>query len=263
MDDAARPAPVLLRDEAERVVTLTLNRPAQYNALSADLLAALERELDAIAADDSVRVVVIAGAGRAFCAGHDLKELQAERSRPRVAELFERCSRIMQALVALPQPVIARVHGIATAAGCQLVAQCDLAVAAADARFATSGIHAGLFCATPAVPLSRNLPRKQAFRMLVTGEFIDAGTALAQGLVNEVVPAQQLDSAVARLAHMIVGQPRAALAAGKRLFYRQLPLDLAGAYQAATESMVCGVLAADGLEGIDAFVEKRAPRWQR
>ena len=262
--DEARPtpaAPLLARHDAEGVTTLTLARPARFNALSAALLAELHAALAQIAADPAVRVVVIAGAGPAFCAGHDLKEIQAAREPVAVRALFERCAQVMQAITALPQPVIARVHGLATAAGCQLVATCDLAVASSAARFATSGINAGLFCATPAVPLSRNLPRKQALAMLLTGEFISAQQALEYGLVNAVVAPEELDAKVTALARLLCTKPRAAIAAGKQFFYRQAPLDLAAAYALATENMVCGVLAAEGIEGVDAFVGKRLPQW--
>jgi enoyl-CoA hydratase/carnithine racemase len=206
-------------------------------------------------------VVVIAGAGRAFCAGHDLRELLANSTEAFVSELFRRCAEVMLAIRRLPQPVIARVHGIATAAGCQIVAACDLAVAAEDARFATSGINLGLFCATPGVPLSRNIAGKRAFEMLFTGEFITAATALDWGLLNRVVPAPELDLETARLAGALVAKPRAVVAAGKKLFYAQLEQPLAQAYDLASASITANMLGADAREGISAFIEKRAPCW--
>lgn len=251
----------LLYEQAAGIATLTLNRPQHYNALSAALLDDLDEQLATIAGDPAVRVVVLAGAGRAFCAGHDLKELRALQERGRAQAVFRRCSDIMLALNRLPQPVIARVHGIAAAAGCELVAQCDLAVSASDARYATSGINVGLFCATPAVPLSRNIPRKQAMEMLLTGEVIDAQTALRWGLVNRVVEASTLDATIAELARAIVAKPAAAIAAGKRAFYGQLQDGVDEAYRIASEAMACNVLTDEVAEGIDAFLEKRKPRW--
>jgi enoyl-CoA hydratase/carnithine racemase len=261
---AAAPAnePLLLRHDDHGIITLTLNRPRQYNALSDALLGELKTQLDAIAGDATVRVVVIAGAGQAFCAGHDLKEMRARPDQAYYRDLFQRCSRMMLTITQMPQPVIARVHGIATAAGCQLVATCDLAVAAAEARFATSGIDVGLFCSTPAVALSRNVSEKHAFEMLVTGDFIDADTALRYGLVNRVVPAGELDRAVADLASRIASKSPVAVAAGKRLFYRQRDLDLGAAYDTATETMACNMMAEDVGEGIDAFMQKRRPVWK-
>jgi enoyl-CoA hydratase/carnithine racemase len=251
----------LLRNDAAGVATLTLNRPQHYNALSLALLDALLDALAAISRDASVRVVVLAGAGKAFCAGHDLRELQENRHREYSEGVFRRASEVMLALMRLPQPVIARVHGVAAAAGCQLVAQCDLAVSAAEARYATSGINVGLFCATPAVPLSRNVPRKQAMEMLLTGDFIDAPTALRYGLVNRVVDADALDAEIARLAAAIIAKPAVAIAAGKRSFYEQLQDGLENAYVTATQTMVCNLLTDEVAEGIDAFIEKRKPRW--
>jgi enoyl-CoA hydratase/carnithine racemase len=253
--------PPLLRDDAQGVATLTLNRPAQFNAVNGAMLTELQTALDAIAADPAVRVVVIAGAGRAFCPGHDLKELLANSTEEFVGDLFRRCCDVMLSIQRLPQPVIAKVHGIATAAGCQLVAACDLAVAADDARFATSGINFGLFCATPGVPVSRNISRKRAFEMLMTGEFIDAPTALAWGLVNRVVPATGLDTEVAKLAQQMMDKPPAVLAAGKRFFYLQLEQSLAEAYGHASELITKNMLGADAQEGVGAFVNKRKPRW--
>jgi enoyl-CoA hydratase/carnithine racemase len=260
---AAAPSEPLVKcaRDARGVVTLTLNRPQAFNALSEALLAQLQRELDALAGDAAVRVVVIAAEGRAFCAGHDLKEMLAQPQLAYYRALFERCARMMLTLRSLPVPVIARVQGTATAAGCQLVAQCDLAVAASGAKFAVSGVNLGLFCSTPAVPLARNVSRKQAFEMLVTGEFIDAAQAQARGLVNRVVQAEQLDAEVEALAASIVAKPRAALALGKELFYRQLELGIEAAYAAAGETMACNMMDPAALEGVQAFVDKRKPRW--
>ncbi len=253
---------VLLRDDAERVATLTLNRPGQFNSLSQALLGRLQDELDAIARDSSIRAVVISGAGRAFCAGHDLKEMRGNHGKEYMQALFRQCGRVMTTLTEMPQPVIARVHGIATAAGCQLVAMCDLAVAAAEARFAVSGINVGLFCSTPAVALSRNMGRKAAMEMLLTGDFIDAGEALRRGLVNRVVAAPELDAEVKRLTDSICAKSSVAVAMGKRMFYRQLEMGLAGAYQLASETMACNMMAEDAGEGIDAFMAKRKPQWK-
>lgn len=254
--------PLVKRTEDVRgVITLTLNRPQAYNALSEALLGALQRELDSIAADGSARVVVLAAEGKAFCAGHDLREMRAQPSHDYYRRLFAQCSRMMLSLTRLPVPVIARVQGIATAAGCQLVAQCDLAVASSSARFAVSGVNLGLFCSTPGVPLSRNVSRKRAFEMLMTGEFIDAGEALLRGLVNRVVEPAELEVETGRLVASIVAKPRVAVAMGKELFYRQAELGLAAAYGAAGETMACNMMEEAALEGVQAFLEKRAPRW--
>jgi len=257
----AEAEPVLLRSVDHGVATLTMNRPRQFNAISMEMLDAMASELDSIAADPSVRLVVIAGNGSAFSGGHDLKEMMANRTEAFVGGLFERCSRVMLTMQALPQPVIARVHGIATAAGCQVVAACDLAVASTDARFATSGINFGLFCATPGVPVSRNISRKRAFEMLFTGEFIDAATALDWGLVNCVVPPSELDAELARLVGLILEKPRAVCAAGKALFYEQLEAKLPQAYAAASRAITRNMLGADAAEGVGAFIAKRKPRW--
>jgi enoyl-CoA hydratase/carnithine racemase len=261
---AAVPAnePLLLRHDDHGIVTLTLNRPRQYNALSDTLLGELQTQLDALAADPAVRVVVIGGAGPAFCAGHDLKEMRARPEKAYYRDLFQRCSRMMLTITQMPQPVIARIHGIATAAGCQLVATCDLAVAAPEARFATSGINAGLFCSTPAVALSRTVSEKRAFEMLMTGDFIDADTALRDGLINRIAPMDELDKVVTDLATRIAGKSAVAVATGKRLFYRQRNLDLSAAYDLAAETMACNMMADDAGEGIDAFMQKRAPVWK-
>ena len=247
--------------DARGVLRLTLNRPQAFNALSEAMLEALQRELDRVGADESVRVVVIAAAGRAFCAGHDLKEMRAEPSLAYYERLFAMCGRMMMTIQRLPQPVIARVHGIATAAGCQLVAMCDLAVAARDARFAVSGINVGLFCSTPSVALSRNLQRKAAFEMLVTGDFISADEARAKGLVNRVVEADRLDAEVEALAASIVAKPRLSIARGKALFYRQLEQGIEAAYADAEKTMTCNMMDAAALEGVQAFIDKRKPDW--
>ena len=248
---------VLLQRDERGVVTLTLNRPQAFNAMSDGLLAALQAELDALTADESLRVLVIAASGRAFSAGHDLKEMRAEPSLDRYQALFERCTRMMLSIQRLPVPVIARVHGIATAAGCQLVAMCDLAVASRDARFAVSGVNFGLFCSTPSVALSRNVARKAAFEMLVTGDFISADEALAKGLVNRVVDAAELDAAVDALASSIVAKPRVAIAMGKALFYRQLEKGIADAYADAGHTMACNMMDPCALDGVQAFLDRR------
>jgi len=252
---------LICQRDARGVVTLTLNRPQAYNALSEAMLEALQREIDALARDAGLRALVIAGAGRAFCAGHDLREMRAQPSLGYYERLFGRCGRMMLALQRLPVPVIARVHGIATAAGCQLVAMCDLAVAARGARFAVSGVNLGLFCSTPAVALSRNVARKTAFEMLVTGEFIDADQALAQGLVNRVAEPEALDAEVERLVAAIVAKPRVAVAMGKALFYRQIEQGIEAAYADAEQTMACNMMDEAALEGVQAFVDRRKPGW--
>jgi enoyl-CoA hydratase/carnithine racemase len=244
------------RDE-RGVVTLTLNRPQAFNALSEAMLEALQSELDTLAKDDTLRVLVIAAAGKAFCAGHDLKEMRAAPSLPYYQRLFERCSRMMLAIQRLPVPVIARVHGVATAAGCQLVAMCDLAVASRDARFAVSGVNFGLFCSTPSVALSRNLSRKAAFEMLVSGDFISADEALAKGLVNRVAEVAELDGAIEALVSRIVAKPRVAIGMGKALFYRQLEAGIADAYADAGQTMACNMMEACALDGVQAFIDRR------
>ncbi len=246
----------VLIDSAGGVATLRLNRPQQLNALSEAMLSELQSALDRLAADSALRCVVLAASGKAFCAGHDLGEMQRHRSLPYCRDLFARCSRLMQAIRALPVPVIARVHGLATAAGCQLVGACDLAIAAEEARFAVSGINVGLFCATPAVALSRNVSTKRAFDMLVTGRFIDARTACDWGLVNEVVPAGELDAAVERKLREICGKSAVAIRHGKALFYRQQALPLEAAYACAGEVMAQNMMEADAIAGIDAFLSR-------
>ena len=252
----------LIRKDSDGVTTLTLDRPDQFNALSEALIGELSAALEAIAADPAVRVLVLAGAGRAFCAGHDLREMRARPDPAWHRDLFARCAAMMQLLPALPQPVIARVHGVATAAGCQLVASCDLAVASSAARFATSGINLGLFCATPAVAVTRNLSRKSAFELLFTGEFLSAERACELGLVNRVVAPERLDEAVDQLARSLAEKPREAVRAGKALFYRQLGRPPADAYVDAGAVMAANLSDRDAIEGIDAFLEKRPPRWR-
>jgi len=260
-DSSTRLEPLVLERRDGGVVHLTLNRPAQFNSLSEEMLAALQAALAAVAADATARVVVIGGAGKAFCAGHDLRQMRANPSLDYYRKVFADCAQMMLRIQTLPQPVIARVHGIATAAGCQLVAMCDLAVASDAARFAVSGINLGLFCSTPAVPLSRNVGRKQAFEMLVTGDFVDAAGALERGLVNRVVPAEQLDAEVARLAQSIVAKPAASIAIGKNLFYRQSEMGIEAAYQLAGQTMACNMIDECAQEGVDAFLNKRRPNW--
>jgi len=253
---------VLIRQDRHGVTTLTLNRPQQLNALSESMLEALQKELDAIAGDANIRCVVIAGAGRAFCAGHDLSEMRGKARELYYKTLFDRCGQMMQSIQALPVPVIARVHGIATAAGCQLVAACDMAVAADTARFAVSGINVGLFCSTPSVPLSRNISTKRAFDMLVTGRFIDAPTAADWGLINEAVPESQLDEAIDRKTGEIVSKSAAAIRYGKTMFYRQKQMELSAAYEYASDVMARNMMDEDASEGIDAFLGKRRPVWK-
>ena len=254
---------VLNRRDARGVVTLTLNRPEAYNALSEGMLEALQRELDAVAADAGARVVVLEAAGKAWCAGHDLKEMRAAPSLGYYQALFAQCGRMMMSVQKLAVPVVAKVQGIATAAGCQLVAMCDLAVAASTAKFAVSGINVGLFCSTPSVALSRNLSRKAAFEMLVTGEFISAEQAREKGLVNRVAAPEQLDAAVEQLVASIVAKPRVAVAMGKQLFYRQLESGIAAAYVDAGQTMACNMMDDTALEGVQAFIEKRPANWPK
>ncbi|MEI7785822.1 MAG: enoyl-CoA hydratase [Betaproteobacteria bacterium] len=255
-------APLLLRqDDGRGLCTLTLNRPEAFNSLSEELLDALQAELDKLAQEPDLRVVVIGAAGKAFCAGHDLKQMRAEPSLAYYQSLFAQCGRMMMSLQKLPVPVIAKVQGVATAAGCQLVAQCDLAVAARGARFAVSGVNLGLFCATPSVALSRNLPRKAAFEMLATGDFISADQAQSLGLINRVAEPEELDTAVQTLVDRILSKPRLALALGKQLFYRQLETGMSAAYDDAAQTMACNMMDATALEGVQAFIDKRAPNW--
>ena len=258
---ATQPESELLRQDNGRISTLTLNRPGQYNALSEELLQALSQQLDRLAADENIHVVVLTGAGKAFCPGHDLKQMRANADETYYRKLFGLCGEVMQKIVKLPQPVIAKVQGMATAAGCQLVAACDLAVAADDVRFAVSGINVGLFCSTPAVTLSRNVSRKRAMEMLLTGDFIDAPTAQDYGLINHAVPRDELDSRVDALAARIAIKPKDSIRMGKKLFYRQIENSLSGAFEEAAEVMACNMMQADTVEGVDAFIEKRKPRW--
>jgi len=255
-------APVLLEENDRGVLRLTLNRPDARNALSTALMSALLEALARARKDAQTRVVVIAGAGPAFCAGHDLRELRAEPQRETYEHIFAQCSELMLAIVQLPKPVIAEVHGVATAAGCQLVATCDLAVAANNARFATPGVNIGLFCSTPMVALTRAVGRKAAMEMLLTGKLVDAETAQAIGLINRVVPREGLREAVDGLAREIAGKSALTLKIGKEAFYRQAELDLAAAYRYAAEVMTTNMLARDAGEGIDAFLAKREPVWQ-
>jgi enoyl-CoA hydratase/carnithine racemase len=262
LQHAASNENILLREDRGGVVTLTLNRSDQFNALSEAMLAALQSALDDVARDESVRCVVIGAAGRAFCAGHDLKEMRANPDQDYYEDLFARCSRVMQGIVNLPVPVIARVHGMATAAGCQIVASCDLAVAAESATFAVSGINVGLFCSTPAVALSRNIAPKHAFDMLVTGRFISAAEALSYGLVNRVAPDAEFDKAVTSLTAEICAKSPVAVRTGKAMFSRQRSMSLEDAYAYAGKVMACNMMAEDAAEGIEAFIGKRKPLWK-
>ena len=252
---------LLLVEATDGIATVTLNRPGQFNALSRALIDELQSTLDRIAADPRVRVVVLAARGRGFCSGHDLKEIRAMADSAEVEALFARCSQMMMTITQLPQPVIAKVHGLATAAGCQLVATCDLAVASTAATFATPGVNIGAFCATPSVALWRAVGRKHAMEMLLTGEAIGAERAQAIGLVNRVVSPEALDDEVDRLAHLVASKSAAAIASGKQLFYRQLEMALGEAYRVAGHAIACDFFTDDGKEGVDAFLGKRAPRW--
>jgi enoyl-CoA hydratase/carnithine racemase len=255
--------PYVLKQQEGAAITLTLNRGEQFNPLSEEMLTALQKEINAIAADPEVRVVIMAASGKAFCAGHDLKQMRASPSADYYKKLFDQCSKLMLSIQHMPQPVIARVQGIATAAGCQLVSMCDLAVASVEAKFAVSGVNYGLFCSTPSVGLARNVPRKQAMEMLLTGEFIDAQTACERGLVNRVVTPEQLDQEISSLVASILAKPAVAIAMGKQLFYRQLEMGIAAAYQLAGETMACNMMDEAALEGVQAFIEKRTPAWKR
>ena len=252
----------LLISETDGVIFFTLNRPQQFNALSLAVLHALHAALDAIADNPDARVVVIAANGNAFCAGHDLKEMRIANDQASVTKLFRLCSDVMLKIAKLPMPVIAEVNGMATAAGCQLVAQCDLAVAADHARFAVSGVNLGLFCSTPAVPLSRVISQKRAAEMLMTGDFIDASTALDWGLINRVVPFNALRAETLKLAATLKTKPRTALAMGKALFYRQMEMDIETAYSDATNAIACNFMQQEAQEGVTAFLEKRKPVWE-
>ena len=259
---------ILIREDTGPVARLTMNAPERLNALSDTMLAALQAEFDRLKEDRTIRAVILSGAGKAFCAGHDLKEMtkgrQAEDGgRAYFADLFARCSRVMTSIRDLPQPVIARVHGVAVAAGCQLVASCDLAVAADDARFGVNGVNIGLFCSTPMVALSRNVPRKQAFEMLTTGALIDAPRAVALGLINRAVPPEALDTAAQELAETIAAKLATAVKIGKQAFYKQAEMPLDAAYDYTSRVMVENMLDRDTAEGINAFIDKRAPDWRQ
>lgn len=263
MNQPTSESPYVLLSRADGVVTLTLNRAEKFNPLSEEMLVALQAAFDSIASDSSVRLVVLAASGKAFCAGHDLKQMRAAPSAPYYKKLFDQCSKLMLTIQKMPQPVIARVQGIATAAGCQLVAMCDLAVAASEAKFAVSGVNYGLFCSTPSVGLSRNIARKQAMEMLLTGEFIDADTARERGLINRVVAADALDAEIKKLGDSILAKPAVAIAMGKQLFYRQLEMGIDAAYQLAGETMACNMMDDAALEGVQAFIDKRPPSWKK
>ena len=254
--------PMILRRREGAVETIVMNRPAQYNSISAAMIGEIKAALDAVARDQSVRAVVIAGAGKTFCAGHDLKEMMSNRTYDFTQALFDRCCEMMMTVQRMPQPVIACVHGMATAAGCQLVAMCDLAIAAESATFATSGITLGLFCTTPGVAVARNLLRKNALEMLLTGEFIDARRAQAWGLVNRVVPDAELDAELARLINAIIANPGEAVALGKKVFYQQIEMPIEKAYDIATDAMACNMMMEDTAEGVGAFIARRKPGWK-
>jgi enoyl-CoA hydratase/carnithine racemase len=255
--------PFVLSTISNGVATLTLNRPERFNPLSYQMISGIQAELDAIATDLSVRVVILAGEGKGFCAGHDLKEMRAHATdKSWQQSLFDSCSRMMITLTEIPQPVIARVHGIATAAGCQLVSMCDVAVAADTATFAMPGVNIGVFCSTPAVGVVRNIGRKRAMEMLLTGEPIDAGTALSWGLVNRVVPGSRLDAEIRRFTDIILSRSSAAIRFGKQSFYSQIDRPLQAAYDGASQVMACNMLLEDATEGIEAFLQKRTARWR-
>ena len=254
---------LVLREDQQGICTLTLNRPDKFNALSNAMIEALTSHLNALKQDNTIRVVVIKANGKAFCVGHDLKEMRLANNPELTKQLFSSCGAMMQSLEQLPQPVIASVHAVATAAGCQLVAACDLAIASEKAKFAVSGINLGLFCSTPAVALSRNLGRKQALEMLLTGDFIDAQTARIYGLVNRVVAAEDLEQAVHLMANKIAAKPPEAVQMGKALFYQQLNQPLATAYEMANEVITCNFYLDDTVEGVNAFLEKRDPQWKQ
>ncbi|HZT62092.1 MAG TPA: enoyl-CoA hydratase [Burkholderiales bacterium] len=255
-------APYVLREVRDGIATLTLNRGDRMNPLSTAMLKSLQAEIDRLADDDAIKVVVLAGAGKHFCAGHDLREMRQHPAKKWQKALFEQCSRMMLSLVRLPQPVIARVQGVAVAAGCQLVSMCDLAVASDVAQFALPGIKSGIFCTTPGVGVARNVPRKRAMEMLLTGDLIDASTALAWGLVNRVAPLAELDAETDKLARKILAHSGAVVTMGKHFFYAQVGKSMKDAYSLASEGMACNMMLADAAEGIDAFLDKRKPRWR-
>jgi len=262
MSDIQVEEALILREDNAGVATLRLNRPKQFNSLSTAVLTEIQNNLTEIANDESIRVVVIAAEGRAFCAGHDLKEMRSNCDETFYNDLFTQCGQMMMTINTMPQPVIAKIQGIATAAGCQLVAACDLAVTVDTAKFATSGINVGLFCSTPAVALSRNVPRKQAMELLLTGEFMDAETAKQYGLVNRIATVDTLDEEVDKLVATIMHKSSVAIATGKRMFYKQLEMNMDDAYKYASQVMACNMMAEDAAEGIDAFMQKRAPEWK-
>lgn len=253
---------ILITEITGPIATLTLNRPDQYNALSDQMLDAVISSLDDIGRDESVRAVILGANGKAFCAGHDLKQMRQSADKAEHHRLFSKCSQMMLKINQLPQPVVAMVQGMATAAGCQLVATCDMAVASTDATFAVSGIRVGLFCSTPAVALSRNVSPKRAMQMLMTGEFIDASTAVEYGLVNSAVPPDELQTATLELVNRIIRHPRRVVNLGKEMFYSQLDLDLPAAYQGASDTISGNMMLEETIEGIDAFIEKRNPDWK-
>ena len=255
--------PLVLREDRDSIRTLTMNRPQQMNLLTTQMLSALQQEFDALKGDATIRVVILAAAGKGFCAGHDLKEIRALEDLPRIEALFAQCSRMMQSITALPQPVIARVQGAAAAAGCQLVAQCDLAIASEAAKFATPGVTWGFFCSTPGVAVGRNLLRKRAMEMLLTGDIIDARTAMEWGLVNRVVSPECLEAETEKLARQIADKPPGTVAAGKRAFYRQMDLGVDKAYELASTVIAQSFAQAEGQAGMDAFIEKRDPPGKR
>ena len=255
-------SPDLYRQDIDAIATITLNKPQQYNPLSQTMLTQLQQNLEEIADDETIRVVILAAKGRAFCAGHDLKEIRSHGSESFARKLFAQCSKMMLTITQIPQPVIAQVQGIATAAGCQLVANCDLAIASTEAKFAVSGVNLGLFCSTPGVALSRNVSRKNAMEMLLTGDFIDASTALQRGLINRAVDPENLEQATLDFARSIAAKPREVLALGKKLFYEQIDKGLEAAYSIASDRMACNLNFPSAVEGIDAFIEKREPSWK-
>jgi enoyl-CoA hydratase/carnithine racemase len=250
---------ILLREDRDGICTLTMNRPAQMNLLTSEMLAALQQAFESIGKESSVRVVILAAAGKGFCAGHDIKEIRALKELPKIEALFARCSRMMQAITALPQPVIARVQGAAAAAGCQLVAQCDLAVASEAAKFTTPGVTWGFFCSTPGVAVARNISRKRALEMLLTGDLVDARKALEWGLVNCVVPADELARESEALARKIAEKPPVTVATGKRAFYEQMELGAAKAYELASCAISASFAHEEGRQGMEAFLDKRQP----
>jgi enoyl-CoA hydratase/carnithine racemase len=262
-DNATGPGPLLHDTDGRGVHTLTLNRAGSFNALSEEMLAALQGALDRVALDVDARVVVVAAQGKAFCAGHNLREMRANPETAYYQALFSRCTRMMLSIQNLAVPVIAKVQGLATAAGCQLVAQCDLAIAARQASFGVNGIDVGLFCATPSVPLSRNMPAKQAMEMLLTGAFISADEACLRGLINRSVPGELLDAEVEKLVQTLLGKPKEAIAAGKALFYRQRETGIEAAYQLAGQTMACNMSHPIAQEGVQAFIDKRKPDWPK